>query len=482
MDLTEVARVVGGTVGGPDGGSDGASAAGHLLVTAPASFDSRDVTPGGLFVAITGERSDGHEFVDAAMAAGAVAALVSRQVGAPHVLVGDPVAALGLLARAVVDRLVAGGLVVVGVTGSSGKTSTKDLMAALLEPLGPTGAPRGSLNTEVGVPATALVADDATRHLVVEMGARGAGHIAYLCGITPPRIGVVLNVGAAHAGEFGSPEATARAKSELVAALPAAAEGGVAVLNADDPLVTAMADVTAARVVRFGLTAEADVRAEEVRLDEAARPSFVLRAPGHEPVDVTLPLHGAHHVGNALAAAAVALELGATAAEVAAALGGARPRSRWRMEVDQRADGLTVVNDAYNANPDSMRAALAALAAVAGPRRTWAVLGEMLELGAASVAEHEQVGRLARRTGVHRLVAVGEGARAVHTAAVAEGAVDGEESVVVADARAALDLLAAEVLPGDVVLVKASRGVGLETVAAGLLAHGRPAGAGEGNP
>ena len=252
-----------------------------------------------------------------------------------------------------------------GVTGSSGKTSTKDLLAAVLEPLGATVAPVGSLNTEIGVPLTALVADEGTRHLVVEMGARGVGHIAYLCEVTPPQIGVVLNVGAAHAGEFGSKEATARAKSELVAALPAAADGGVAVLNADDPLVAAMAGVTPARVVTFGLGPDAGVRAEEVRLDPLGRPSFLLRAGDLEPVEVTLPLHGAHHVGNALAAAAVALELGATPAGVAAALATAVPRSRWRMEVVERPDGVTVVNDAYNANPDSVRAALAALVAMA---------------------------------------------------------------------------------------------------------------------
>ncbi len=205
----------------------------------------------------------------------------------PHVLVDDPVPALGRLARGHVDALLPG-LAVVGVTGSSGKTSTKDLLAAVLEPLGPTVAPRGSLNTEVGVPITALGADPTTRHLVVEMGARGLGHIAELCRITPPRIGVVLNVGAAHAGEFGSPEATARAKSELVTALPSGADGGVAVLNADDPLVAAMSEVTAARVVRFGLSPDADVRAVDVRLDGSGRPTFSLRAGDRDPVEVTL--------------------------------------------------------------------------------------------------------------------------------------------------------------------------------------------------
>ncbi len=439
----------------------------EVVVTGGASADSRTVPVGGLFVAVPGERADGHDFAEQAAVAGASGCLAQRPVPVPHVLVEDPVVALGRLARHVVDELVADGLVVVGVTGSSGKTSTKDLLAAVLEPLGPTVAPRGSFNTEVGVPVTALDAGPATRHLVVEMGARGVGHIAYLCGITPPHLGVVLNVGSAHAGEFGSKEATARAKSELVAALPA---DGVAVLNADDPLVAAMAGLTSARVVRTGLGAEADVRAEDVVLDPLGRASFVLRAPGHQPVDVSLPLHGAHHVPNALAAAAVALELGAGASEVAAALGSAVPRSRWRMEVTERPDGVVVVNDAYNANPDSAAAALAAVQSMAAGRRTWAVLGEMLELGAASAAEHERVGRLARRSGVHRVVAVGEGARPVHAGALAEGAVEGEGSVAVADVDAAVDLLATDVRPGDLVLVKASRSCGLEAVAAALLA------------
>ena len=462
MSLAEIAQAVGGTVGGGDP---------SLRVAVDrTAVDSRAVEPGGLFVAVDGERVDGHDYVAAAVAGGAVAALVAREVPEPHVLVDDPVPALGRLARGHVDALLPG-LAVVGVTGSSGKTSTKDLLAAVLEPLGPTVAPRGSLNTEVGVPITALGADPTTRHLVVEMGARGLGHVAELCRITPPRIGVVLNIGAAHAGEFGSPEATARAKSELVTALPSGADGGVAVLNADDPLVAAMSEVTAARVVRFGLGPDADVRAVDVRLDGSGRPTFSLRAGDRDPVEVTLPLHGAHNVSNALAAVAVGLELGATPAGVAAALATAVPRSRWRMEVVERADGVTVVNDAYNANPDSVRAALAALTAMAGDRRSWAVLGEMLELGAASTAEHERVGRLARRSGVARLVVVGEGARAVHSGALAEGAVDGEGSVVVADVRAALEMLAADVRPGDVVLVKASRSSGLEKVAEGLLAE-----------
>jgi len=418
---------------------------------------------------VVGERVDGHGFAGDAAAAGVAAALVTRPVPVPHVQVGDVRSALAALARHVVDRLAAGGLTVIGLTGSSGKTSTKDLIAQLLEPAGPTVAPAGSLNNELGVPLTALRADPGTRFLVVEMGARGLGHIAELCAVTPPRIGVELNVGLAHSGEFGGKQVTARAKAELVEALPAAAAGGVAVLNVDDPLVAAMADRTAARVVRTGTGEAADVRAVDLAADRAARPSFQLQVRGSEPIRVRLGLHGTHHVANALAAAAVALECGRGLPEVAASLERAAPRSRWRMEVTERADGLTVVNDAYNANPESVDAALRALTAMAAGRRTWAVLGEMLELGAASTAEHEAVGRLARSLGVDRLVVVGDGARAVHAGAVADGAVDGEGSVHVPDVAAALALLRPQLGAGDVVLVKASRGAGLERVAAGLL-------------
>jgi UDP-N-acetylmuramoyl-tripeptide--D-alanyl-D-alanine ligase len=462
MTLAEIAAATGGQV---------AHEHASVEVSGPATVDSREVPASGLFVAVAGTRADGHDFAAPAVAAGAAAALVSRPVDVAHVLVDDVVEALARLARLVVDRLVADHrLTVVGLTGSSGKTSTKDLLAQLLEPAGPTVAPVGSFNNELGVPLTALRADRSTRFLVVEMGARGTGHISALCAVTPPRVGVVLNVGSAHAGEFGGRAATARAKAELVRALPPAAEGGVAVLNADDPLVAAMAEQTTARVVWTGCAPSADIRASGVRLDRAACPTYDLHTPGDEPVQVHLPLPGAHHVPNSLAAAAVALECGRSPAEVADSLRRARPRSRWRMEVTERVDGLTVVNDAYNANPESVRAALEALVAMAGGRRTWAVLGEMLELGAASTAEHERVGRLARGLGVDRLVVVGDGARAVHTGALDDGALDGEGSVHVPDVAAALALLRPALGPEDVVLIKASRSAGLETVAAGLLA------------
>lgn len=476
LTLAEIAAATGGRL---DGGADPAAA-----VTGGVVVDSRRAGPGDLFVALPGERVDGHDYAAAATAAGAAAVLAARPVGGPAVLVADPLAALGRLARAVVDRLP--DLVVVAVTGSSGKTGTKDLLRELLGRLGPTIAPEGSFNNEVGAPLTALRADAGTRYLVAEMGARRPGNIAYLCEVTPPAVSVVLNVGTAHVGVFGSRDVIAATKGEIVEALGA---GGVAVLNADDPYVAAMAGRTAGRVVRFGRSATADVRAADVRLDGAARPAFRLVTAAGE-AEVALALHGEHHVSNALAAAAVALELGLDVATTAAALSGAGTASRWRMEVTERPDGVTVVNDAYNANPDSVRAALEALAAMGRgpgpdglPRRTWAVLGEMLELGDGAAREHDDLGRLAVRLGVSRLVAVGEGARPYRDGAVAAGnaagdaagGAVGDAAVWVPDQDGALALLAGGLAAGDVVLVKASRSVGLDRLAARLL-DGAPPG------
>ena len=295
------------------------------------------------------------------------------------------------------------------------------------------------------------------------MGARGQGHIAELCRIAAPSVGVVLNVGTAHLGEFGSADAVATAKGELVEALPA---DGVAVLNADDPRVIAMRDRTPAEVVTFGVDSAADVRAEHVRLVQGAA-HFTLEAFG-ERVGVALNLLGEHQVSNALAAAAVAVRLGVPADDVATRLSMATPSSPWRMELATRDDGVVVINDAYNANPESMRAALKTLVQVAGRRRSWAVLGEMRELGDAAAEEHDAVGRLAVRLDVSRLVAVGAGARAIHLGASHEGSW-GEESAYVEDVDAAVALLREQLRPGDVVLVKASRAGGFERIAAALL-------------
>ncbi|MGW5585994.1 UDP-N-acetylmuramoyl-tripeptide--D-alanyl-D-alanine ligase [Streptomyces sp. NPDC003857] len=460
LSLAEIATVVGGQMHDiPDP---------SVQVTAPVVRDSREVEPGGLFVAFVGERADGHDFAPAVVEAGAAAVLGSRPVGVPAIVVDDVQAALGALARHVVRRL---GATVVALTGSAGKTSTKDLIAQVLQHKAPTVWTPGSLNNEIGLPLTALSATEETRFLVLEMGARGIGHIRYLTGLTPPRIGLVLNVGTAHIGEFGGREQIALAKGELVESLPSKDEGGIAVLNADDPLVRAMASRTAAKVVLFGESDEADVRAENVRLTDSGQPAFSLHTPSGCS-DVTMRLYGEHHVSNALAAAAVAHELGMSAEEIATALSEAGTLSRWRMEVTERPDGVTVVNDAYNANPESMRAALRALVAMGKGRRTWAVLGEMAELGDEALAEHDAVGRLAVRLNVSKLVAVGgREASWLQLGAYNEGSW-GEESVHVSDAQAAIDLLRSELRPGDVVLVKASRSVGLESVAQALLETG----------
>ncbi|GLW03327.1 UDP-N-acetylmuramoyl-tripeptide--D-alanyl-D-alanine ligase [Streptomyces lavendulae] len=441
-----------------------------VRIGGPVVIDSRQVEPGSLFAAFEGEHVDGHDYAERAVAAGAAAVLAARPVGVPAIVVPDVEKALGALARTVVERL---GTDVVALTGSAGKTSTKDLIAQVLQHHAPTVWTPGSLNNEIGLPLTALKATAETRHLVLEMGARGIGHIAYLTGLTPPRIGLVLNVGTAHIGEFGGREAIAQAKGELVEALPAEADGGVAVLNADDLLVRAMSARTKARTVLFGEAEDADVRATEVRMTPAGQPSFTLHTPTGCS-DVTLRLYGEHHVSNALAAAAVAHVLGMSVEEIATALSAAGTLSRWRMEVTERADGVTIVNDAYNANPESMRAALRALAAMgdsarARGGRTWAVLGPMAELGDAALAEHDAVGRLAVRLNVSKLVAVGgREASWLQLGAYNEGSW-GEESVLVSDAQAAVDLLRSELRPGDVVLVKASRSIGLERVAQALL-------------
>ncbi|MER7715811.1 UDP-N-acetylmuramoyl-tripeptide--D-alanyl-D-alanine ligase [Streptomyces flaveolus] len=465
LSLAEIAEVVGGQMHDiPDA---------SVEVTGPVVRDSREAGPGSLFVAFVGERVDGHDFASAVVEAGSVAVLGSRPVGVPAIVVDDVQAALGALARHVVRRL---GTTLVALTGSAGKTSTKDLIAQVLRRKAPTVFTPGSMNNEVGLPLTALTATEETKFLVLEMGARGIGHIRYLCELTPPRIGLVLNVGSAHIGEFGGREQIAQAKGELVEALPPAEEGGVAVLNADDALVRAMSSRTKAKVILFGESDEADVRAENVRLTDTGQPSFSLHTPSGAS-DVTMRLYGEHHVSNALAAAAVAHELGMSADEIATALSEAGSLSRWRMEVTERPDGVTVVNDAYNANPESMKAALRALVAMGGASRatggrTWAVLGKMAELGDEALAEHDAVGRLAVRLNVSKLVAVGgTEARWLQLGAYNEGSW-GEESVHVSDAQAAIDLLRSELRPGDVVLVKASRSVGLESVATALLETG----------
>jgi UDP-N-acetylmuramoyl-tripeptide--D-alanyl-D-alanine ligase len=451
MTLAEIAAVVGGTVDGePD-----------VTVTGAAFVDSREVVDGGLFVAVAGERVDGHEYAASAVQAGAAAVLGSRTTGVPAVVVDDPVAALGLLARHVVDTLRPS---VVALTGSQGKTGTKDYLAHVLAGSGPTVATAGNHNNEIGVPLTVLRATVETEYLVVEMGARGIGHIAYLCRIAPPTVAAVRKLGTAHIGEFGSREAIGVAKGEILEALPS---DGVAVVNADDDITGAMTSRTDAPVLTFGATGEVTWRGLE--LDDLGRPSFELGYAGAWHA-VTLTQTGTHQVLNAAAAAALAIALGLAPERVAARLGTAESASRWRMELHERDDGLIVVNDTYNANPASMVAAIEALTSIGRrrSRRTVAVLGEMKELGAEADEAHREVGRAAAAAGVDVVVAVGDPAHGIAAGAETVPGWTGE-AVVTAGRDEALTWVRENVASADVVLVKASRGAALEHIADGLL-------------
>ncbi len=491
--LIEIATAIGARIVPPDGRAP--AAVEGVVVGPDVVIDSRRATPGALFVAFPGEKVDGHDYVVRAALAGAAAAVTLRPVaaGVPCLVVDDPQRALAALARHVVDT--SPGLSVVGVTGSSGKTSTKDLIAQVLRTAGPTVAPVGSFNNEIGAPLTATGCDDATRFLVTEMGARGLGHVAYLCSITPPSVAVVLNVGHAHIGEFGSQDVIARAKGELVEALDS---DGWAVLNGDDPRVTAMAARTRGHVARFAVGArpadggEIQVWATDVEADELDRHRYTLHVEDRterwtdregEVVTATFPVTlrqlGAHQVPNSLAAATVAYALGLDAEQIAAALSNAEALSHWRMELHERPDGAVVLNDSYNANPDSMASGLRTLARLGEARRardprarTWALIGDMLELGPDAAEEHRRIGALAARLGITDLVAIGGYADDIVAGAVAENAAIRAS---VAPDRFALITAATPLGAADVVLVKASRGLALETVADELAADGATA-------
>ncbi|MFI7048091.1 UDP-N-acetylmuramoyl-tripeptide--D-alanyl-D-alanine ligase [Streptosporangium sandarakinum] len=433
----------------------------RALVTAPAAVDSREVVPGGLFAATVGARVDGHDHAAGAIAAGAVAALTLRPAGAPALVVQDVQLALGLLARHLLEHI---SPTVIGLTGSVGKTTTKDLLAQILERHAATVATDRSFNNELGLPLTVLRADAATRYLVLEMGAGRKGDLTYLTGIAPPQVGLVLNVGTAHLERMGTgPADVAEAKGELVEALPA---DGFALLNADDPYVLGMAGRTRAQILLYGRSPQARVRAENVRMGDRARTAFDLVTPsGRAPVE--LDLIGEHQVSNALAAAAVATALGLDATEIADGLNAARRRSAGRLEITERPDGITIVNDAYNANPESMRAGLRAAKALAGTRRTIAVLGAMGQQADTSRARHAEIGRLVADLRFDVLITVGTG----DPLAMAEAAKSPNLGVAVhtaEDAAQALKLATALLEPGDVVFVKASSEIGLGACARAL--------------
>lgn len=436
----QIAAATGGRRIGPDVPVDGAA------------IDSRTIRPGQLFVPIVAER-DGHDFIDAAVTAGAAAYLSSsapavgaKRAGATVVVVADTGWALLDLGRAARDRLPD---MVVGITGSVGKTTVKDLTASAMETTWRVAASIRSFNNELGVPLTLVDAPDGTEAVVVELGARAPGHITLLGQVAQPTLGVVTAVALAHTEMFGTMDRVAEAKGELVEVLPAT---GTAVLNADDPRVAAMAGRTSARVLLYGRNAPgADVRAVDVVVDDELRASFGIESPWGR-VDVRLGVRGEHQVVNALAAAGAALATGVPLDGVASGLA-TEAVSPWRMQLARTASGAVVVNDAYNANPTSMAAALRALAAVPARRRV-AVLGLMAELGPIAEEEHRRVADLARALGI-TVVPVGTSLYGVAPA-------DGVDAAV---ARLG------ELAEGDVVLVKGSRVAGLERLAETLVSE-----------
>jgi UDP-N-acetylmuramoyl-tripeptide--D-alanyl-D-alanine ligase len=454
LTLPEIAASVSGTLILPAGSDAPATISGTVQT------DSRQIVPGGVFFAKRGEETDGHLFAADAVARGAALVVAEHElpIAVPQIIVADTVDALGALASAVVDRARSvGDLRVIGITGSNGKTTTKNLLRAILEQVGETVAPQGSLNNEVGAPLTMLEVTAATRFLVSEMGASGPGEIARLVALAKPDIGVVLKVGLAHAGMFGGIEATQAAKSEMVRDLPPTA---LAVLNRDDLRVAQMAEITQARVVWFGLDPRADVRATDV-VSSARGTTFRIAFPSGAQREVAFRVLGEHHVYNALAAAAVADALGVDADTIVRGLESVQRAERWRMEVMGGARGVTIINDAYNASPDSMAAALKTLARIAEPgQRTVAVLGEMAELGEVAGPEHDEIGLLAVRLNIGQVVVVGAGARRMHISTINEGSWDGE-SLYADTPDEAFELLARTLKSGDLVLVKSSKSAGL---------------------
>jgi len=459
LTLTEIAEALqGDLVILPDAEAAGWSA--DSIVDGTVDTDSRLIGPGDIFVAKRGEFDDGHRFVPQAVAAGAALVVVEEPapLAVPQIVVADSVLALGHFATAVVRRVQAHGeLKIVGITGSNGKTTTKNLLKAILEQVGETVAPRDSFNNEVGAPLTMLKLTLATKYLVAEMGASGKGEITRLIRMAKPDIGVVLTVGLAHAGEFGGIETTLATKTEMVQDLLPA---DTAVLNIDDSRVAGMAEKTAARVLWFGLSDDAQVRASDIDATGSGT-SFVLHLPDGQSRPVRFAVLGEHHVMNALAAASAAHVLGVPIDSIVSGLESVTRAERWRMELLGGRDGVRVINDAYNASPDSMSAALKTLAQIAEPgQRTVAVLGEMSELGEFSVEEHDRIGRMVVRLNIEKLFVVGEGARALHLAANHEGSWDGE-AVFAADADEAFDLISRDIRADDLILVKSSNSAGL---------------------
>ena len=459
LSLAEISQALNGELRGPAGVAE-------FLVTGSVETDSRLVTPGALFFARPGEVTDGHLFVASAAENGAIAAVVNHAVEGeiPQIIVADVTLALGALAKFVLARIrESSSLKVIGITGSNGKTTTKNMLREILSQVGETIAPIESYNNEVGAPISILKADFETKFLVVELGAGGPGSIAYLADIAKPDLGVMLKVGLAHVGEFGGIEGTAKIKGELAAALTS---DNLLIANADDGYIRDMP--TDAKQVWFGTAPDAGYRASDLQLDIKGT-SFEIHWPAGETERVTLQILGEHHVMNALAACAVADQLGVARSVIKSALEEMPLAERWRMQLTNREDGISIINDAYNASPDSMKAALQTLAQLGkSGRRTIAILGEMAELGAFSREQHDALGRIVVRMNIDQLVVVGPAAKLIHMGAEQEGSWGGESKYFDSIAEA-LDYVRGMLVAGDIVLVKSSKSANLRHLGDDLL-------------
>jgi UDP-N-acetylmuramoyl-tripeptide--D-alanyl-D-alanine ligase len=448
MKASEIAAVVNGTLHGAD-----------LLVSEAPVIDSQQAIKGSLFLAIQGERVDGHNYVTDAFSRGAVLALTSRSVSETHILVDDVVIALGKLAQHVRSNLL--NLTVIGITGSQGKTTTKELLASVLSTAAPTVAPQGNFNNEIGAPISLLQCTEETKYCIVEMGARHRGDIAHLCTIAQPNIGVVLKVGTAHLGEFGSIQAIAETKSELIQSLTVE---GTAILGTYDDFTPAMAALHKGRTLTFGESIECDIRATDIEIREG-RAHFDLITPEGRSA-VALRIVGLHQVSNALAVASIATVLGFSLDQITSGLSTAESHAKWRMEINEL-PSLVLINDAYNASPEAMAAALQTLVFFAQERggESWAFIGKMHELGESSSKDHAAIGTLASEMGIDHLVCVGA---PEYAAAIPNSS--GTTVHNCTDIAAAIDV-AKNLNKGDVVLVKASRSEKLELLADAISAQ-----------